>query len=157
MELRFSKAIAFSAVNVELFVDVNNALNYKSMNMNSFSGTSDRDSYMESLHLPKSDVYYNVPGDDRVGEYREDGVKYQPVLSVKYLPALTDVIAGTIYYDIPTATYKEVTNGQWVEVDKARMNKILSDKAYINMPNITSFTFLNPRQIFFGIKVSVKI
>jgi hypothetical protein len=37
------------------------------------------------------------------------------------------------------------------------MDKILSDKAYIDMPNITSFTFLNPRQIFFGIKVSVKI
>lgn len=157
LQLRFSKAFDLSTLNIELFVDVYNALNYKKMNMNAFSSTSDQDSYMESLHLPKSDVYNNVPGNDRVGDYRQNGVEYQPVLSVKFLPPLTSAVAGTIYYDIPSATYKEVSNGQWVEVDKARMDNILNTKAYIDMPNLTSFTFLNPRQIFFGIKVSVKI
>ena len=157
LQLRFSKTFDLRSVNVELFVDVYNALNYKKMNMNSFSSTSDHDSYLASLHLPKSDVYNNVPGDDRVGDYRANGVDYQPVSSVKFLPPLSSAIVGTIYYDTQTGTYKEVANNQWVEVDKARMDKILSTKAYIDMPNITSFTFLNPRQIYFGIKLSVKI
>jgi len=157
LQLRFSKTFDLRSVNVELFVDVYNALNYKKMNMNSFSSTSDHDSYLASLHLPKSDVYNNVPGDDRVGDYRANGVDYQPVSSVKFMPPLSSAIVGTIYYDTQTGTYKEVANNQWVEVDKARMDKILSTKAYIDMPNITSFTFLNPRQIYFGIKLSVKI
>ena len=80
---------------------------------------------MASLHLPKSDVYNNLPGDDRVGDYRANGVDYQPVLSVIFLPPITSAIPGTIYYDAPTATYKEVSNGQWVDVDKAAMDKIL--------------------------------
>jgi outer membrane receptor protein involved in Fe transport len=157
VQLRFSKAFDLSTVNVELFVDVYNALNYKKMNMNAFSSTSDHDSYMESLHLPKSDVYTNVPGDDRVGDFRANGTDYQPVLCVNYLPTISSAVLGTIYYDTQTMTYKEVTNGQWMPVDQTRMDKILSTKAYINMPNLTSFTFLNPRQIFFGIKLSVKI
>ncbi len=157
VQLRFSKAFDLRTVNVELFVDVYNVLNYKKMNMNSFSGTADEDSYMESLHLPKSDVYNNVPGNDRIGDYRANGADYQPVLWVSSLPPISSVIAGTIYYGAQTATYNEVTNGQWVEVDKARMDKILSTKAYIDMPNLTSFTFLNPRQIFFGMKLSFKI
>lgn len=157
LQLRFSKTFELKSVSVELFVDAYNALNYKKMNMNSFSSTTDNDAYMASLHLPKSDVYNNVPGDDRVGDYRANGVDYQPVLSVIFLPPITSAIPGTIYYDAPTATYKEVSNGQWVDVDKAAMDKILSTKAYIDMPNLTSFTFLNPRQIFFGIKLSVKI
>jgi hypothetical protein len=157
VQLRFSKTFDLRAVNVELFVDVYNALNYKKMNMNSFGGTSDYNSYMESLHLPKSDVYTNVPGDDRVGDFRANGTDYQPVLCVNYLPTISSAVPGTIYYDTQTMTYKEVTNGQWMPVDQTRMDKILSTKAYINMPNLTSFTFLNPRQIFFGIKLSVKI
>jgi hypothetical protein len=34
------------------------------------------------------------------------------------------------------------------------MDKILKDKAYIDMPNQTYFNFLNPRQVLFGINVA---
>ena len=48
-------------------------------------------------------------------------------------------------------------NGKWSEVDGGRMQQILDDKAYIDMPNNSSFDFLNPRQIFFGINLSFKL
>jgi hypothetical protein len=50
----------------------------------------------------------------------------------------------------------EYVNGSWSEVEKSRMQKILDDKAYIDMPNNSSFDFLNPRQVFFGINLSFK-
>jgi len=42
-------------------------------------------------------------------------------------------------------------------VENSRMQKILDDKAYIDMPNNSSFDFLNPRQVFFGINLSFKL
>jgi len=38
--------------------------------------------------------------------------------------------------------------------DKERQKRILDSKAYIDMPNMEYFTFLNPRDIFFGIKLN---
>jgi len=37
------------------------------------------------------------------------------------------------------------------------MDKILEDKAYIDMPNPSTFWFLNPRNIYFGIRLSFNI
>ena len=34
------------------------------------------------------------------------------------------------------------------------VDQMLEDKAYIDMPNNTSFTFLNPRNVFFGIRLT---
>ena len=48
----------------------------------------------------------------------------------------------------------QYSNDAWSEVNNGKMDKILKDKAYINMPNQTYFNFLNPRQIFFGIRTS---
>ena len=42
----------------------------------------------------------------------------------------------------------------WSEVDGGKMQQILDDKAYIDMPNNSSFDFLNPRQVFFGVNIS---
>jgi len=39
-------------------------------------------------------------------------------------------------------------------VNQATIDQINKDKAYINMPSISTFWFLNPRQIFFGLKLS---
>ncbi|MFQ6613774.1 MAG: TonB-dependent receptor plug domain-containing protein, partial [Fidelibacterota bacterium] len=63
-------------------------------------------------------------GSDRVGDYRKPGVAYQPFNPV----------------DPDHLTPEE--------------KKILDDKAYINMPNLKSLTFLDPRDITFGITVS---
>jgi len=37
---------------------------------------------------------------------------------------------------------------------EADLQRILDTKAYIDMPNLRSLTFLNPRDITFGIKIS---
>ncbi len=63
-------------------------------------------------------------GHDRIGDYRKPGVKYEP-----YNP------------NDPTKT-------------KEDLKRILDTKAYIDMPNLTYFTFLNPRDIKFGLKFS---
>ncbi len=62
-------------------------------------------------------------GSDRVGDYRKPGVPYQPFNPV----------------DPDHLTPEE--------------KQILKDKAYINMPNLKSLTFLDPRDITFGITV----
>ncbi len=49
--------------------------------------------------------------------------------------------------------YDYSTDG-WHSVSKSTFNQLLDDKAYIDMPNIQSMTFQNPRQIKFGIQVS---
>lgn len=45
-------------------------------------------------------------------------------------------------------------NDQWVAVSKSRINRLLEDKAYIDMPNIKSMTFLYPRTIKIGFQIS---
>lgn len=60
-------------------------------------------------------------GNDRLGEYRKPGVDYQP-----FNPVDPD----------------HLTTAE---------QKILDDRAYIDMPDIKSITFLNPRDITFGI------
>jgi len=45
-------------------------------------------------------------------------------------------------------------NGEWYEVSQSRVDRLLDDKAYIDMPNIKSMSFLYPRTIKFGIQVS---
>ena len=62
-------------------------------------------------------------GNDRIGEYRDWSVNYQ-----SYDP---------VDWENPSSAEKE----------------ILNTKAYIDMPNIRAVSFLDPRDIFFGITV----
>ena len=48
-------------------------------------------------------------------------------------------------------------DGGWSRADEAKVHEVLSTKAYIDMPNQSFFTFLNPRNIFMGISVSYKL
>ena len=115
----------------------------------------DRDFYFSSLHLPENEAYDNIPGDDRVGTYRKEGIDYQPMFPLGMIDYEQDVgDIGVIYYDRSTSRYVEYVNDAWADVDQGRLNQILEDKAYIDMPNMDSFTFLDPRQIYFGLRVS---
>lgn len=154
--LRLSKTFKLSKVSVTLFADVNNVFNYKVLNLNSFYDINDYLDYFNSLHLPESDDYENIVGNDRPGDYRKPGVPYQPIIQVGDVNTLgpDQIMDNVIYYDSQMGEYMEYRNNGWVEVDKKRMDKILKDKAYIDMPNLTSFHFINPRDIFFGITIS---
>lgn len=118
---------------------------------------TDQSFYFESLHLPVSSAYNNIPGDDRIGEVRKEGVAYQPIEIRGAIDRSTDVGAsGVIYWERVSGKYMQYANGSWSDVEKSRMQKVLDDKAYIDMPNNFSFDFLNPRQLFFGISLSFK-
>jgi hypothetical protein len=134
-------------------MDVNNVLNTLRL------WNSGDQNYMLSLHLPKSDAYDNIPGDDKVGVYREPSVVYQPMVfqnTVEGSTAPNDYRA--IYYEGQTGKYWHVVDGAqgraWAEVGKSSIDKVLSDKAYIDMPNASTYWFLDPRRFYFGIKFS---
>jgi outer membrane receptor protein involved in Fe transport len=154
--LRLDKTIPIGKFRIQLFMDINNVLNTLRL-----YNTGDQD-YMTSLHLPEGDAYDNIPGDDRVGEYRKPGVEWQPMVyqsSIEGQQAPDDFRA--IYYERSTGKYWHVVedaqqgNGRaWIEVDQARIDQVLADKAYIDMPTASTFWFLDPRRIFFGIRLS---
>jgi outer membrane receptor protein involved in Fe transport len=156
--LRFGKAVHIGKLKIYAFVDVQNLLNIRRMSLNNFGGkANDQQLYRESLHLPKSKAYDNIPGNDRIGDYRKEGVPYQPVFwrgQINYSSPDDIGIEGAIYYDKATGRYVEYVDGAWSDVPSRRMYQILKDKAYIDMPNMSSFTFFNPRQFFFGIRFS---
>lgn len=152
--LRFDKTLDFKKFRMQFFVDMNNALNTRRL-----WNTGDQD-YMTSLHLPKSETYSNIPGNDKVGDYRKPGIEFQPM---EYQSVINQNQAGKtrpIYYEGTSGKYWQYIlnpdglTGQWAEVDKQRVDQVLKDKAYIEMPNQSTFWFLDPRQIFFGLRLS---
>jgi outer membrane receptor protein involved in Fe transport len=144
--LRLEKVVDLGKFKVQMFVDVNNVLNIHRLS------TVNDQSYLNSLHLPTSTDYPNIPGDDRVGDYREPGVDYQPMENG--VDFSTAGLPGVIYFQGSSAGYFEYVNRMWQPVEQSRLDKVLKDKAYIDMPNASTYWFLDPRQFFFGLKVS---
>ncbi len=132
IDLRLSKNFRIAKANIQFFMDVNNALNFKQMNATplnlgyGFVDGRDFDAYMRSLHLPAKVAnglgYNNIPGDDRPGDVRTG----------PYIP----------------------WNENADETSKAEWRK---NKSYIDMPNQAFLTFLNPREIFWGMKISFDV
>lgn len=156
--LRLSKTFHLNRFRIQAFADINNLFNYRRMSMANFGGRSDdRIKYMESLHLPESDAYDNIPGDDEVGEYRDPDVDYQPIESRGVIDYENDPGEdGVIYYNASSGAYMvyDEETEVWSPVDPDRLQHVLDTKAYIDMPNMSSFTFFNPRRIFFGVRIS---
>jgi outer membrane receptor protein involved in Fe transport len=111
-------------VNLQLYVDITNIFNFKYLNWAGFSDNYDRDSYLESLNF--SWEKGDQKGDDNIGDYRPVGVEFDPL-------------------EPNPDNDPEIT---------ARNNTRKESKSYIDMPNIQSFTFLNPRDIVFGIRIN---
>ena len=149
--LRVDKSIAIGKFKAQLFVDISNVLNTLRL-----WNTTDYN-YMSSLHLPKSPYYSNMVGNDKVGDYRDLGVDWQPMQDgITYNQAGRE---GLIYHDNDPQNqnydkYFEYVNGQYQQISQQRIDKILSTKAYINMPNASTFWFLDPRKIHFGLRIS---
>jgi outer membrane receptor protein involved in Fe transport len=157
INLRLNKTFNFKSFAVTLFMETKNVLNTKRLSGESFYDIADYQAYMGSLHLPASQSYDNIPGDDKVGTYRTSST-YQPIERRGGTIATSEVGAqGVIYWERPTGRYMEYANGAWSEVDHAKMQKVLDDKTYIDMPNNSSFDFLNPRQFYFGVSLSFGI
>ncbi|MEW6511800.1 MAG: carboxypeptidase-like regulatory domain-containing protein [Bacteroidota bacterium] len=156
LNLRLSKTIPLGPLQLTLLMDMTNVFNTRRLNLNAFYDPKDQQYYFESLHLPASNAYDNIPGSDRPGDFRKDGVPYQPMEWTVLIGNVQNPLPNVIYYEKSTGRYMNFLNNQWSEVDPARLQQVLDDKAYIDMPNMTSFTFLNPRNIFYGITATVE-
>jgi outer membrane receptor protein involved in Fe transport len=162
--LRLSKVFYFDNFDIQLFVQINNLFNTKRLSTTGFSRTNfDEKNYFESLHLPENTggiedfTYVNIPGDDQPGDYRDFNVEYVPIQGVRDISTISNPAADLIYWDATTRDYYEYSNSAWEKVDDSKMDKILEDKAYIDMPNFKFFTFLNPRDIYFGLKFNISL
>jgi outer membrane receptor protein involved in Fe transport len=124
VNLRLSKQLDFEDFFLNIYMDIGNLFNYKYMSEAGFANTiSDRNTYLESLNF--SWETGEEKGNDRVGDYRPVGVAYDPL----------------------------EPNPNSDSAIKKRNDKRKEDKSYIDMPNIKSLTFLNPRRFTFGIKI----
>lgn len=124
LDLRLSKSLKLSGFQFIFYVDVRNALNTKRLAYEAFSDNYDWLDYLQSLNFPwETGVEH---GNDRIGEYRPDGVEYDPL----------------------------VPNPDNDPVIKAANDERKRKKSYIDMPNFKSLTFLNPRDIILGLKIN---
>jgi len=159
-DLRISKNIRFSKIEMQLYLDIANVFNIKYMaaglfdykNYSGFSNVYDYLDYLESLHFSWEERAEH--GDDQLGDYRKPGVDFQPIESVPDVSAYLYPSSDVIYYDTNTDRYMEYKDNNWYEVSQNRIDKILDNKAYIDMPNLSSLAFVNPRSYRLGIKIS---
>jgi hypothetical protein len=162
LDARVSKAFRLSSFRLELFADITNLLDLRTMTDYGFVSTADRNAYMESLHL-SSDIVdqlgrpiNKINGSDKPGDYRKEGVEFQPMIGVEKFSDLgsSHRESRPFYYVREQGKYYQYVNGSYREVDAARLQQVLDDKAYIDMPNFDSINFLDPRNIFFGARLS---
>ena len=147
--LRLTKTVHLNKFRVQMLVDISNVLNTKRLWQ-----TWDQD-YLISLHLPEDEAYDNIVGDDVIGDYRTPGVDFQPMERREFIDREQDGKEYVIYYEGSTGDYLEYSEESgWSEVDPARLDTIMDNKAYIDMPNQSTFWFLDPRQIYFGMRLS---
>ena len=174
-DLRLSKSFRVAGLTIELFMDINNVFNYRYMSPSGygFVDSNDRRAYFESLHLPGNTEaveqfgYVNIPGDDKPGDYRDDNVKFVPIIArANYKDNVTDYLdPGYLYYFTQSAEgvhgtgyyqmhYDNSGNPVFTHADQGFVDQVLKDKAYIDMPNLTYTTFLDPRSVFWGLRLS---
>lgn len=166
-DLRFTKQFNTSLGGAQFFLDLTNVFNIRHLYRYSAFHPDNRDwdYYMWSLHLPEDtfddlnredDPYLFIYGDDQPGDFREPGVPFQPIEVKASLPDAPD--EGTErawYYPKDQNDYFRWENGAWVEVPEGDVDQALEDKAYIDMPNLRFNTFLNPRRVTLGLRVTL--
>lgn len=142
-DMRLSKQFKIGFAEIELFMDMNNVFDYKYMSSGGFVDVNDYLAYMRSLHLPKS-TFNNFPknpdGSPNIGYSNTTDPSYYEFGNDK--PG--DSRTGPYHAWDPNAD--QATKDQW-----------LKNKSYIDMPNQTFLTFLNPRDIFWGLRVTLEL
>ncbi len=174
--LRVTKNVDSKLGDLQLFVDIDNLMNRRHLwNEIGFSDYDrDNDRYMWSLHLPE-DVfdgmaavdgslpfkdktgmpYIWVPGNDRPGDFRKPGVEFQPIEPVVDLAGVTEPSQRAWYWEKSTGNYSRWNGTSWSAVPQDELDKVLDEKAYIDMPNLLFKTFLNPRMVSMGLRISL--
>ncbi|MEM8484668.1 MAG: TonB-dependent receptor [Bacteroidota bacterium] len=165
-DLRFTKHINTNFGNAQVFLDVANVFNLRHLYRFAAFSPDNRDfeQYMWSLHLP-GDIYDGlnnpeqkpyiwIPGDDQPGDFRHPSVEFQPIEEVASLSSAADPNSVAWYWAEDTGDYSRWNGSAWEAVPDGELQKALDDKAYIDMPNFRFNTFLNPRAVSFGLRLS---
>ncbi|NCQ18442.1 MAG: TonB-dependent receptor [Ignavibacteria bacterium CG_4_8_14_3_um_filter_37_9] len=163
LDLRISKNFKLGPVNLQVFADLNNALNIKYLSSYGFIDNNDYIDYMRSLHLPKSSIdeskgkfgYINIDGNDRPGDYRQGS--FIPIVPITNFSSVTSPSTNAIYYVVESGNYLQFDGDTWMTVPADKMKEVLDKKQYIDMPNQEWASFLNPRNIYWGLKISVEL
>ena len=166
-DLRFAKHINTGFGSAQLFADISNVFQLRHLSRyTSFytQNANDFEFYMRSLHLP-GDIYDDlrdqsalpyiwVPGDDQPGDFRKSGVAFQPIETTGSLSGVSAPNTIAWYWAQDTGNYSRWNGSAWEAVPEGDLDKALDEKAYIDMPNIRFGSFLNPRAVTFGVRVS---
>ncbi len=159
---RLARTFKTNMGDLEFFMDVSNVLNKQWLSYTGFVGSRDWVAYRTSLHLPWEEGVEK--GDDHLGAYRSWDTEYRRMSSADSLNSwLSGISDGTVttplasdvvwvqdvdgYYRWDAATQTEV------QMSQNEIDELIENKAYIDMPNIRSMSFLNPRQITLGIRI----
>lgn len=159
LDLRLTKNFSVGNSRAQVFMDVYNALNTKRMSFAGFVDGNDQNAYLRSLHLPKSPHYPNIPGDDQVGTYRDYDVPFQPMTRITsrdiFQTGSQSPNPEAIYFEASSKEWIVFEEGGWRAADPSRVDQVLEDKSYIDMPNQSFLTFLNPRSVYFGFRLNI--
>lgn len=160
-DLRLSKNFDTSVGRAMFFADVENVFNIKHLHQFAgFQGDRDFEKYMYSLHLPEAtfeDVdtppYEFIRGNDRPGAVRKPGAAFVPI-EIGALPETGRT--RPLYYVPDESRYYRWNDeaGAFEQADRDFVDQVMEDKAYIDMPNQEYFSFFNPRNIIFGLRLS---
>ncbi len=144
-DIRLSKNFSFNKLNLQFFMDIFNVFNFKIVD-NAIGYAVDGDDYnkyMKSLHLPY-ESFADFPKDEtgraKTGYFNDkDNSVY-------------------IFGSDKPGDYRTGPYIPWDDnASEAEKAEWIKNKSYIDMPNQAYFTFLNPRNIYFGLRVSWEI
>ncbi|MEZ4700003.1 MAG: TonB-dependent receptor [Rhodothermales bacterium] len=166
-DLRFTKHINTNFGNAQIFADISNVFNIRHLSRYTAFYTQNADDfefYMRSLHLP-GDIYQDlrdqtalpylwIPGSDQPGDFRKNGIAFQPIETTGSLSGVSAPNTTAWYWAQDTGNYSRWNGSAWEAVPEGDVKKALDDKAYIDMPNMRFASFLNPRAVTFGVRVS---
>jgi len=153
LDLRLSKNFNLGFLELQFFMDMSNVLNIKYMSSGGygFVDGQDYDAYMKSLHLAE-DVFADFTKNP-------DGS-----INTTYFNAVRRDEQGNlvgrsyVFGEDRPGDYRTGEYHEWDEnADEATKEEWRKNKSYIDMPNQDFLTFLNPRDIFFGLRASVAI
>lgn len=151
---RLARTFKTDMGDLEFFMDVSNLIDTKWLSYAGFASARDWAAYRTSLHLPWEDELEN--GDDRFGVYRAWETEFRPMYAIDSISMVQSTPRShEIYWERSTDNYHkwdDETNG-WVDMNQSEIDELIENKAYIDMPNIRSMSFLNPRQITLGIRI----
>ena len=165
LDLRLSKNFQVANGRAQIFADINNVLNIKRLQRHGAWALSfNFERYIQSLHHSRDSFKeiedselpdYLILGDDRPGDFRDEDVAYVPIEPFPSLDRVTNASERALYYIRDGAgggTYYQWNGSDFVVADEGFVDQVMDDKAYIYNPVVDSFRFLNPRNVFFGIR-----